>query len=407
MPHVGKKIRRTLTLTCAFTCSLLAPLGTASAVSAAPSMQSGSNALPARGDHSAAVARLQTLLIAAGVKVRGGSDGMFGAATSTAVSAFQRSRGLSPTGKVDAATAIAVGLVPPVPLLAPGATGPEVIAVQRQLIDVGLRPKGGADGQYGPGTAERVRAFQTQVKVTPTGAVDAYTAALLASRAAAPAAAPEPTVLGPGASGAAVERVQRQLIAAGLRPKGGVDGRYGAATVSSVKVFQRWNGLPITGTVDARTAAALAAAAGSATAPALAHFPLPRTCMFWDTWGAPRAGGRRHQGTDIFARRGAPIYAVADGRITRLRYDRPGSRGGNQFWLTAKDGTTYFYGHLDGFADGIGVGVPVRAGDVIGYAGKTGLTTVVHLHFEVHPHGGAPVNPYQILLRSSGCRSGQ
>lgn len=123
--------------------------------------------------------------------------------------------------------------------------------------------------------------------------------------------------------------------------------------------------------------------------------------MFWDTYGAPRSGGRRHEGTDLFAHLGTPVMAVDDGRITRLRHDRPGSRGGNQFWLTGTDGTTYFYGHLDRFAAGIGVGVPVRAGQVIGYAGSTGLTTVVHLHFEVHPGGGAPVNPYPLLVRSA------
>jgi len=365
--------------------------------------------LPQRGERSELVRRLQTLLQQAGVKVPGGVDGLYGKGTASAVSVFQQAKGLPVTGVVDLATATALGLVTATPQLAQGSSGTAVQQLQQRLIAVGIRVPGGADGQFGPATAKAVLAFQTARRVPATGTVDAYTAALIQLSSAAPATPPPnqpsaPSPLGPGSNGPAVTAVQRQLIAVGARPAGGADGVYGTATKKSVALFQRWMGLPSTGLLDAATAAALTTAAGAApTVAALASFPLPRTCAFWDTWGAPRAGGRRHEGTDIFAKRGTPVLAVADGRITRLRNDYPGSRGGNQFWLTAKDGTKYFYGHLDGFAEGIGLGVPVRAGDVIGYAGKTGLTTVVHLHFEVHPGGGTAVNPYAILKKTAGC----
>jgi murein DD-endopeptidase MepM/ murein hydrolase activator NlpD len=215
-----------------------------------------------------------------------------------------------------------------------------------------------------------------------------------------PAAAALPR---PGAAGPAVTALQRQLIAVGARPKGGADGVYGAATIAAVKVFQRWMGLAPNGVVDSATAAALAGATVIPTGHTLASFPLSPTCTFWDTWGAPRFGGRTHQGVDIFAKQGTPVLAVRDGRITGQTADFAGSLGGNQEWLTAADGSRYFYGHLASFAKGVGRGSPVQAGDVIGFAGATGLTTVSHLHFEVHPGGGAAVNPYPILKAMTNC----
>ena len=120
-------------------------------------------------------------------------------------------------------------------------------------------------------------------------------------------------------------------------------------------------------------------------------------------WGAPRSGGRKHQGVDIIAKSGTPLYAVQTGTITKRQTDYRGSLAGNALWLTLPDGTYYFYAHLSSFADGIGVGTKVTAGTVIGYVGTTGNASVPHLHFEVHPNGGAAVNPYPIVKAVSGC----
>ncbi|MCB0981882.1 MAG: peptidoglycan DD-metalloendopeptidase family protein [Acidimicrobiaceae bacterium] len=109
---------------------------------------------------------------------------------------------------------------------------------------------------------------------------------------------------------------------------------------------------------------------------------------FGDTWGAPRSGGRKHQGVDMIGARGTPILAVVDG------FAKPKSNtlGGTTIWFTGSDGNSYYYAHLDSYGK-LG---PVAKGDVIGYMGDTGNAkySVVHLHFEIHPGGGAAVNPY-------------
>jgi peptidoglycan hydrolase-like protein with peptidoglycan-binding domain len=368
-------------------------------VSAAPAAPVSSPRLPRQGDRSLAVAQVQQLLVRAGVTVTGGVDGVYGPSTTKAVRQFQQAQGLPSNGVVDDATAVALGLLPPTPLLAPGSSGDAVRAVQQHLVDAGIRLAGGVDGAYGTATTRAVSSFQAARGLPVTGQVDAFTAGLLAAKATPPAAAP-PAAPSPSVD---IVTVQRQLISVGARPKGGADGVLGSSTRTAVKTFQRWMGLAATGDLDAATVSALATAAGAAATPALDAFPVPTTCSFWDTWGAARSGGRIHQGVDIFASKGTPVFAVAGGRITRQQTDRPGSIGGNQLWLTSSDGSRYFYGHLSGFAKGVGAGSPVRAGDVIVYAGATGLTTVSHLHFEIHPGGGAAVNPYPVLRSMVTC----
>jgi LysM repeat protein len=137
----------------------------------------------------------------------------------------------------------------------------------------------------------------------------------------------------------------------------------------------------------------------------LQRFPVDGACWYTDTWHAPRSGGRLHEGVDIGAAGGTPLLAVADGKIAKLYTERPDWKGGNAIRLTAADGTYFFYGHLQAFAEGIGVGVPVTAGQVIGYVGKTGNAGVNHLHFEAHPGGGAAVNPYPVVKAVNACAS--
>lgn len=109
---------------------------------------------------------------------------------------------------------------------------------------------------------------------------------------------------------------------------------------------------------------------------------------FGDTWGAPRSGGRRHQGVDMIGPRGTPILAIVDGRAISGEREL----GGHTIHFVGSDGNTYFYGHLDEY----GLLGEVQAGDIIGYMGDTGnaKSSTPHLHFEIHPGGGAAVNPY-------------
>jgi len=135
----------------------------------------------------------------------------------------------------------------------------------------------------------------------------------------------------------------------------------------------------------------------------LASFPTQGPCWFIDTWRAPRGGGRLHEGVDIMAKAGQYVYAVEAGTLTKQTVDRPGSLSGNAWWLTGADGSYYFYAHLSAFAADLRVGSKVAAGQVIGYVGRTGNASGAHLHFEVHPRGGAAVNPTPIVRAVDGC----
>ncbi len=115
-----------------------------------------------------------------------------------------------------------------------------------------------------------------------------------------------------------------------------------------------------------------------------------------DTFGAPRSGGRRHEGIDIFAPTGTPVVATVDGRIREVGITRI---GGRIVYLLSADGTYYYYAHLDRFAVDIKAGRSVVAGEILGFVGNTGNAekTPPHLHFEIHPAGGRAVDPYPLI----------
>jgi peptidoglycan LD-endopeptidase LytH len=125
-------------------------------------------------------------------------------------------------------------------------------------------------------------------------------------------------------------------------------------------------------------------------------FPVDGPNSFSDTFGAPRSGGRTHQGCDIFTARNTPLVACVTGTITSTNPTDTGL-GGITIHLK-KGNTTYYYAHLSSIKSGIKAGVKVEAGQVIGYAGNTGNASggAVHLHFEIRPNGAA-IDPYPIL----------
>lgn len=128
-------------------------------------------------------------------------------------------------------------------------------------------------------------------------------------------------------------------------------------------------------------------------------FPVQGPNSFVDSWGAPRSGGRSHKGTDIMTARNTPLVAVVKGVIGRTTPTDSGL-GGITIWLNGDDGNSYYYAHLSSIKSGIKPGVRVTAGQVIGYAGNTGNASggAVHLHFEIHPGGGAAAPSYATLV---------
>ncbi|MGI5338804.1 M23 family metallopeptidase [Streptomyces sp. CA-181903] len=113
-----------------------------------------------------------------------------------------------------------------------------------------------------------------------------------------------------------------------------------------------------------------------------------------------QAGGmwsHRHTGTDFAAPTGSPVKAVHGGTITHAGW--AGSYG-YRIVLRLDDGTELWFCHLSSMVRTKG---KVAAGQVIGRVGATGNVTGAHLHLEVRPHGGHPVDPLH-WLRSKGLR---
>jgi len=108
-------------------------------------------------------------------------------------------------------------------------------------------------------------------------------------------------------------------------------------------------------------------------------------------WGAVREGGKRkHEGIDIFARKGTPVVAVADGFVVEAGYT---PRGGKTVWLRSGNNDFYFYyAHLH--QQFVKSGQYVKKGEHLGTVGNTGNAklTPPHLHFGIYSYTGA-VNP--------------
>ena len=118
-----------------------------------------------------------------------------------------------------------------------------------------------------------------------------------------------------------------------------------------------------------------------------------------DSYGDARSGGRSHMGIDIFAPRWTEAVAATSGSLTSVG---SGARSGRSTWLVGDDGRSYFYAHLQDWADGTRDGLRVRAGQVIGYVGNSGNASgsPTHLHFEVRDGSGRTVNPYPVLANA-------
>jgi murein DD-endopeptidase MepM/ murein hydrolase activator NlpD len=98
--------------------------------------------------------------------------------------------------------------------------------------------------------------------------------------------------------------------------------------------------------------------------------------------------GRLHAGNDFAAPIGTPLYSLSSGTVI-LASSQSGY--GNKVEIRFWDGTVAWYGHMSRID--VNVGDKVGPGEQIGTVGNTGHSTGPHLHLEIHPGGGGPINP--------------
>jgi peptidase M23-like protein len=161
-------------------------------------------------------------------------------------------------------------------------------------------------------------------------------------------------------------------------------------------------------------AGAAAAAPPKGAVPTLI-FPVAGPTTYIDDFGQPRAGGP-HQGNDLLAAKKTPVVAVEAGKI---EFWTTSASAGCMLYLYGSSGTMYEYIHLNNdltmrndnrgkcvagtaYAPGLKNGAHVSAGQMLGYVGDSGDANGIHphLHFEVHPGGGAAVSPYSYLQKA-------
>ncbi|MET1037149.1 MAG: M23 family metallopeptidase [Aeromicrobium sp.] len=100
-----------------------------------------------------------------------------------------------------------------------------------------------------------------------------------------------------------------------------------------------------------------------------------------------------HTGLDFSGPSGSTIVSVGAGTVVSTGYE---GAYGNRTVVQLRDGTEIWYCHQSKMA--VSPGDQVGPGDVIGYTGSTGNVTGPHLHLEVRPGGGGPVDPYAALV---------
>ncbi len=155
-----------------------------------------------------------------------------------------------------------------------------------------------------------------------------------------------------------------------------------------------------------------AAAADAATTTRDIAFPTDASLTFTDNYGDPRSS-HSHIGIDILGKKMTPLYAAADGRVSRIVI--PEATYGYEIVLEDADEWSYHYIHVnndtpgtdDGlggpehaYAPGIERGARVQKGQLIGWMGDSGNAETItsHLHFEIHQPNREPINPYPSLI---------
>mgnify|MGYP002398668736 FL=1 len=105
-----------------------------------------------------------------------------------------------------------------------------------------------------------------------------------------------------------------------------------------------------------------------------------------------------HLGIDIWAAEGTPVAATVGGTLVLTGWS---DYSGNKVTVRTSTGWSHFFCHLKSIAPGMVNGKVVKAGDIIGYVGKTGTASngVVHLHYSLYPDNvyDNAINPWSLL----------
>lgn len=289
---------------------------------------------------------------------------------------------MRPIQRVGALTLLVIAIAVPASADARPAS---VAALQSALKSLHLYG-GYVDGIKGPLTRRGVIAFQRRRDLPADGIAGPRTRRALGWRGR-PALGSR--VMRPGNRGWDVAALQFLLQRAGHGP-GRADGVYGPLTKGAVQRAQRAAGIAVDGLAGPATIGSLRS--GSAPSAGPGRFVRPVAGPIGDAFGAPRSGGRRHQGLDFPVPYGTRVGAAARGTTIYAAYNNGGY--GNLVVIQHPVGYTTWYAHLSTITSW--VGEQVVAGTRVGYVGSTGYSTGPHLHFEVRRYD-TPIDPAPLL----------
>ncbi len=287
--------------------------------------------------------------------------------------------------------------------LSVGQRGPEVKALQDQLVQVGvMRSEDAATGPgiFGPRTEAAVQAFQRATGLSPSGTFDHATRRAMDAVIGGVGVDRNPN---PDVTGA----LQDRLVDMGYLSEAAVAsgrGVFGPQTEAALKAFQADNGVQQTGILGATTFQALRRAGVAGNWPVPGHFTVNAADKPGEgdgEFGTFRSGNRRHQGIDINAPVGSPVESFGAGEVVFA-----GSmRGyGTTVIVQHEDGLQTLYAHLRDI--NVRVGQQVTQDTQLGTIGRSGNVPSAgdsHIHFETRegangtPLSGTPVDPRKYL----------
>jgi murein DD-endopeptidase MepM/ murein hydrolase activator NlpD len=298
-----------------------------------------------------------------------------------------------------------LALVAALALPSPAAAGrPGVAALQSALTSLNLY-RGFVDGVRGPLTRSAVVRFQRRRGLLVDGVAGPQTRRALGSRGRPRLGS---RVMKLGDHGWDVAALQFLLLRRGYGP-GRVDGAFGPLTRAAVLRAQRALGLGADALAGPQTIAAVRGRSSQGSSPTTpvstptgpVSFLRPVAGPIGDGFGAPRAGGRQHQGIDFPVAYGTRVGAAGVGTTLFAASNYGGY--GHLVVIQHRLGYTTWYAHLSSITTQVGQNVV--GGTEIGRVGSTGYSTGPHLHFEVRRYN-TPIDPVPMLLSTVAARRG-